>query len=81
MSMDDFITEPRSVKNTVTADAMHELRELLPKGIAVNAAWAKNKNAIQDILYTLFVSGEETGDQDGYDRGYDEGLADAEDDA
>jgi hypothetical protein len=65
----------RSVKDSVTADAMAELRDLLPKGLQVNAAWKKNYAEIQDVLYTLYVAGEENGDQDGYDRGYDEGYA------
>jgi hypothetical protein len=64
----------RSVKDSVTADAMAELRDLLPKGVAVNRAWAKNYGAIQDVLYQLYVDGEENGDQDGYDRGYDDGF-------
>lgn len=66
------------VKDTVTADALHELRELLPKGIAVNQAWKIHKEEIIDILYALYVAGEEEGDTDGYDRGYDDGLTDGE---
>jgi hypothetical protein len=69
---------PRRVKDTVTADAMAELRDLLPKGIAVNAAWKKNEEAIVDVLYSLYVAGEENGDQDGYDRGYDDGYTDGQ---
>jgi hypothetical protein len=69
----------RSAKDSITADAMAELRDLLPKGIAVNAAWKKNLEEIKDVLYTLYVAGEENGDQDGYDRGYDDGYADGQD--
>ena len=37
----------RSAKDQITADAMVELRELLPKGLAVNAAWKKNLEEIK----------------------------------
>jgi hypothetical protein len=68
----------RRVKDTVTLEALAELRDLLPKGIAVNTAWKKNYDAIQDVLYTLYTEGEENGDQDGYDRGYDDGYTDGQ---
>jgi len=68
----------RSAKDQITADAMVELRALLPKGLAVNAAWKKNLEEIKDVLYNLYVAGEESGDQDGYDRGYDDGYTDGQ---
>jgi flagellar biosynthesis/type III secretory pathway protein FliH len=70
----------RSAKDQITADAMAELRDLLPKGVHVNQAWKIHKEEITDILYQLYVAGEESGDQDGYDRGYDEGYTDGNDD-
>ena len=66
----------RRVKDAITADAMMELRDLLPKGIAVNKAWSAHREEISDILYGLYVAGEENGDSDGYDRGYDRGYDD-----
>jgi hypothetical protein len=69
---------PRRVKDTVTLEALAELRALLPKGIAVNQAWKIHYDEIQDVLYTLYVAGEENGDQDGYDRGYDDGYTDGQ---
>jgi hypothetical protein len=69
----------RRVKDALTADAMMELRDLLPKGIVVNKAWSAHKEEISDILYGLYVLGEENGDSDGYDRGYDDGYTDGQD--
>lgn len=66
------------VKDTVTAEALDDLRELLPRGIAVNQAWKIHKEEIIDVLYSLYVAGEEEGDTDGYDRGYDDGLTDGQ---
>lgn len=68
----------RRVKDTVTLEALAELRALLPKGIAVNQAWKIHYDEIQDVLYSLYVAGEENGDQDGYDRGYDDGYTDGQ---
>lgn len=70
-----MIDGTRRVKDTVTAEALLDLQELLKDTLSSDGPWwAQNKEEIIDVLYQLYVAGEENGDQDGYDRGYDDGL-------
>jgi hypothetical protein len=63
-----------SVRDETADPVIAELRQLLPKGIAVNQAFKIHRDEIRAILYEMYSQAYEDGASYGYDRGYCDGC-------